>query len=347
MIHAEPPSVDTLGDRRVILHIGTHKTGTKALQGMLALNRDVLESVGIYIPYTGHVQLTESYESTGHHALAWDLLCTPSKGILNEMLEELRSARPTTVIVSSEEIHPLHHHPEAMQQLVDGFASLGYRTVAVIYLRAQDRYAESLFQQHIRDGRSPSFEEHLGTILQHGRTEVSTARFEFLYSRLLDALAGSFGASNVVARPYLPNRGGENIHRDFLRIVSMLHGSISRSLTTTTSNASFTLGGLLEQLYRNLRPGSEIARPGLEEFACKVLPDFNLAFLDDRFLLLTREETLAFLERFAADNTAVAERSSARIPFITEADVSKSDDRFWAESAAHRRLFSAAMAAWS
>lgn len=39
--------------RQLILHIGTHRTGTSALQQFFLMNRHVLDKNGVYYPLTG------------------------------------------------------------------------------------------------------------------------------------------------------------------------------------------------------------------------------------------------------------------------------------------------------
>ena len=59
---------------RILLHIGTHKTGTTSLQAFFFLNRDQLKkSSSILYPETGspRVQHEAKY---GHHLLAWSIL---------------------------------------------------------------------------------------------------------------------------------------------------------------------------------------------------------------------------------------------------------------------------------
>ena len=332
--------------KTLVLHIGTHKTGTKALQAMLILNQQVLARQGIIVPNTGRFHESEDYDTPGHHALAWELAKPQPQQLLARTIDELVTASARTAVISSEEFHPLHHHVEMMSSLREAFAEAGYRTVVVIYLRAQARYAESIFQQHVRDGRNPSFANFIGEILAHGRMEVDNARFEFEYSHLLEALSISFGAENIVVRPYLPDRGPEHLHQDFLRVVGMLHGSLAMDFKMTIANESFTLKKLLQALHRNLRDETSIDDDELLAFARAAQPHLDESVLNHRFLLLQYAEALAFLQRFAPDNAVVVARSGACIPFQSPADLPPPEHPIWAESEIHRALFEGASQAW-
>ena len=333
-------------DRTLLLHVGTHKTGTTALQALLVLNREALAAQGIYIPDTGRVHQTADYDTPGHHALAWELSAPPPHPLIESAVEELRAHAARTAVVSSEEFSPIHHHVEAMSSLRSAFADAGYRTVVVLYLREQARYAESIFQQNIRDHRDLAFAATIEEILDQGFRVRGDFRFEFCYSRMLDALAQAFGGENIVVRPYLPDRGPEYIHRDFLRVLGMLHGSFAMDFKMTIANESYTLRALLQALYQTLRNNETIADDALAAFVRDRHPEFDERMFEHRFLLLQHAEATAFLQRFAADNALVAERSGAQIPFRSPRDIPPPEHAIWSEAVIHRRVFEEATTAW-
>ena len=334
-------------DRTLLLHVGTHKTGTTALQEMLIHNRDGFAAHGITIPETGRVYHTPEIYSPGHHGIAWDIASANPAGLLAQLIDELHAGGARTAIISSEEFHPLHHRSEAFPALRAALESAGFRTIVVLYLRAQARYAESLFQQHLRDRRNPSFAEHIAELLDRGRMEIEDLRFEFFYSTLLDSLARSFGPENIVVRPYLPDRGPEYIHQDFLRIIAAVHGPFSFPLAAAIANERFTLRALLQALYRNLHDGAFLADEQLDTFVRTLQPQFDPQLLDHRFLLLSYAESVRFLQRFAADNSLVQARAGARIPFQSLADIPPAEHSIWLESSMQRRLFQQLREAWS
>ena len=332
--------------KTLVLHIGTHKTGTTALQSMLILNQQVLARQGIVVPNTGRFHQTEDYDTPGHHELAWELAGAPPHALVARVIDELEAAGARTAVISSEEFHTIHHRTENLSALRSAFAARGYRTVVVLYLRAQARYAESIFQQNIRDGRDPSFSRFIDEILERGRIDFEGSRLDFEYSRILDALSISFGAENIVVRPYLPDRGPEHIHHDFLRIVGTLHGSLEMEFKMTISNESYSLRTLLQALHRNLNDGASIEDDELLAFGRAIYPQIDDAIFEHRFLLLQYAETLAFLQRFAPDNAVVAGRSGAFIPFQSPGDLPPPEHPIWSESAIHRAIFDRANTAW-
>ena len=54
--------------KRIIIHAGTHKTGTTFLQSFLSLNYKRLLDKGILFPLSGKIG-----KFSGHHNIAWQL----------------------------------------------------------------------------------------------------------------------------------------------------------------------------------------------------------------------------------------------------------------------------------
>ena len=84
------------GKRRIILHIGTHKTGSTTIQAGLKANRRMLLRYGIDYPQMGVV-------GQGHHNIAFDLAdhrwYIPAFGGFTRLVQHIhRSVVPTTII---------------------------------------------------------------------------------------------------------------------------------------------------------------------------------------------------------------------------------------------------------
>jgi len=91
--------------KRVVLHIGTHKTGSTSIQSFLARNYEHLIARGVLFPLGGR------YDNSNHAPLAWELRAFAELGNakLPEMADwqgiiaELNKSLAHTVIISSEE----------------------------------------------------------------------------------------------------------------------------------------------------------------------------------------------------------------------------------------------------
>src|SRR5207248_9700162 len=94
------------GQRRVLLHVGLHKTGTTALQLFLSNSAEHLQAQGVVYPRSGRPP-----ESTaGHHNIAWQLAgdrrFRSSAGTLDDVASEIASW-PGDAILSSEDFESI------------------------------------------------------------------------------------------------------------------------------------------------------------------------------------------------------------------------------------------------
>lgn len=149
---------------RLLLHIGTQKSGTTYLQRVLARLSGDLKRDGVLYP----TRLQGRREIYNHEAAAYGLLGTQSfPWVAPARAEGQRSAWDRlrrkvqewdgTAIVSGEALSVID--PAAAQQLVD---SLGVpNTHVIITARDLGRVLPSSWQQHIRNGRSTSFASYL------------------------------------------------------------------------------------------------------------------------------------------------------------------------------------------
>ena len=107
------------GQRRVLLHVGLHKTGSTALQRFLANAAEELRVRGVLYPVSGRPANSE-----GHHNIAWqmggDRRFRSFAGTLDDVASEI-SSFPGDAILSSEDFEtilgtpirfvPLLEHP--------------------------------------------------------------------------------------------------------------------------------------------------------------------------------------------------------------------------------------------
>ena len=56
--------------KTLYLHVGTHKTGTTAIQALLTTRSDAFAQAGLFVPQTGRID-----EASGHYNIAWGHQC--------------------------------------------------------------------------------------------------------------------------------------------------------------------------------------------------------------------------------------------------------------------------------
>jgi hypothetical protein len=118
---------------RLTLHIGIHRTGTTGLQRGLAANRDRLKAQGKCYPFGG----------TNHQDIAWGL----HRGKLDGkgLLKKLEPHAGEGHIILSGEDFCIHHDLRWLAPLREV-----YDVEAIVYLRRQDHWLMSWYNQHVK-----------------------------------------------------------------------------------------------------------------------------------------------------------------------------------------------------
>ena len=174
--------------KEVILHVGTWKTGSKALQKFWARNQDELRRRGIHYP----LDPSAPYMQGGNRSYQ-SLIATAGdpqrRARLQALAEAIHADACETSLVSHENICNL-----SLPELLEFVACLaGCRFRIALYLRRQDHYAASLYNQHVKAGVAfpGSFDEHF---------EQYRSRYD--YRQMVERLGTVFGLENIAVRPY-------------------------------------------------------------------------------------------------------------------------------------------------
>ena len=183
--------------KTIILHAGTHKTGTTALQMFASQESEVLQQSGIYYPRSGRPR---AQFQDGHHLLPWSVAGRhmddahgsargegSTTGVWSELIREV-SARPEQVILlSSEEFSLLSREQvQVVAELLSGF-----HVVPLLYFRRYDEYIQAMYSTVV-----------LGFGETHTVSEYADRMKEVLdYSRMVLAWRTSF-ADTFVCRPF-------------------------------------------------------------------------------------------------------------------------------------------------
>jgi hypothetical protein len=118
---------------RLTLHIGIHRTGTTGLQRGLAANRDRLKAQGKCYPFKG----------TNHQDIAWGL----HRGKMSDkgLVKQLEPYVGESHIILSGEDFCIHRDLEWLAPLKEI-----YDVEAIVYLRRQDHWLMSWYNQHVK-----------------------------------------------------------------------------------------------------------------------------------------------------------------------------------------------------
>lgn len=138
-----------MSDRKtLIVHIGTHKTGTTFFQNSLARNRDLLLKQGILYPKSGEIH-------NAHFKLSWQLNDPANRakpidevGDWPLLIKELQESPAHTALISSEEFS-LTGQPQRFDLLKKYF---DVRIFCMI--RSPDAFLQSFYSQWVKDFHS-------------------------------------------------------------------------------------------------------------------------------------------------------------------------------------------------
>lgn len=190
---------------RLILHVGTHKTGTTALQQFFWMNRERLRARGVLYP--------EGFGT--HHATLAAAVGQGNPGPLQGVLESREAAKAPTVLISSEnfwrQAEKLAFVRERARQVT-----------IVLYLRRQDHYVQSMYQENVKNPEklgTKTFAEYYADFCRHDAKRIGRP---LDWRLLVEGWVAAFGRENVVVRPY--ERGqfaGGSIFTDFLAAVGI------------------------------------------------------------------------------------------------------------------------------
>lgn len=215
---------------KLLIHIGTPKTGTTALQSFLFREERSLTSRGLYPSRIclnpNHAEfglLAVSHrKSQGNHGLARErqLRRLDSEPSLNNwkiwftqrLKLDIAIAKRTgahTYLISSEFLS-LELEAKDVRILEQILRPLFDEIQILVYLRDQFSLIESLYSTRLKNGTTQSIQEFSATF-----TESSLL---LNYDRLLSMWGGAFGWGNILARDYAPYVGSWDIVSDFIGV---------------------------------------------------------------------------------------------------------------------------------
>ncbi len=197
----------------LILHIGTRKTGTTALQHFFFDNREVLLKNGVdYIQFTRQKSAPYSYSVNGVFLRQYCRALLLQKAIddpvsdFEDNYERLNNALKGEgkVLISDENLSAFYvqkydkqYNPKKywgeMARIVKELGPS--HTTIIVYLRRQDEYVISSWKEELKGGWTDKpFREYLNH---------ADRKNELDYSILLDAIQSSFGPSaKIIVRSY-------------------------------------------------------------------------------------------------------------------------------------------------
>jgi hypothetical protein len=198
--------MDDTMKKQLILHIGTHKTGSKSLQRFLLDHADDLSRRGIAV-YRGeyregnHIELhlaamryeRDSFAKLARTELKIDAAYT--RHVAERVQAFIGSRRAERIVFTSEGLSWLRYHDE-IDRLREVLDAGSHEIKVVLYLRNEQDFLRSYTAQiHTVPGRTPS-NDRCSTLYVEPDTWLVD------YESLVAAYQRGFGATNVVIVDY-------------------------------------------------------------------------------------------------------------------------------------------------
>ncbi|MCC1494367.1 hypothetical protein [Cognatishimia sp. F0-27] len=303
-----------LGDRHLILHVGTTKTGTTSLQRALA-DSTFGEEDGWSYPIKDRLILK------AHHNLAYEVgslfqelgRFQESKGTWREMRQEVLASDLRTVILSSEAFSFLSS--EDLVRLKREVSHFGRLTIH-IYLRRIDLWLHSRYIQKAKFGRV-ALDGNIRTLKADARTDIFDVDVAF-QGALVRRWREAFGADAVAVSLYGPQDAGHDVIAHFMRYHGLDGG---RDWTVSQrANVSPSLKSLLGT-YQFLR----ICSDAIGEQAT-ITPAMGVALseyfgaqpdvVSGRYRLFSHYLAQQFYDEFAEDQVQLAEMLGRDVPIF-------------------------------
>lgn len=160
-------------DRQIFIHIGTYKTATTSIQGLMARAERPFARHGIFIPKAGVI----ARELFGHHNIGWtlraDKRANPQWGNLDGLCAELSRTRLKQALISSEDFEYLVDYPDLLKMIEQRLSATGWTPTYLLFLRDPTDYAISLFFELSRNhGFKDTFSDFIGRLLMEGKITV-------------------------------------------------------------------------------------------------------------------------------------------------------------------------------
>ena len=132
---------------KLIVHIGTHKTGTTSIQNTLEQNRALLAEWQVLYPRTDRDPWPDLDKHCSVYAAAVNSSSVIKSREYDLLMKEFEGSGCHTMILSEEGLS------EPKEEIIDFFSTFKehFDIEIVCYLRRQDLFLESLYNQFVRE----------------------------------------------------------------------------------------------------------------------------------------------------------------------------------------------------
>ncbi len=209
---------------RLVLHIGTEKTGTTSIQHFMSQNRQALLGQGVLYPHIGqrkdaHFDLVNALHPLDNNGKYMEFLAPVNDTSLHlwDKLAQCIKAHPNKTIVLSAEHFSSRLREKALAFMRDFFKQQDIEPEIVIYLRPQADYIESSYSTEIKAGSPKVFPKVM--------EQYQSQPLRYDYKKLIDLWSEFFGKKALKLIPYEKSSIGDDIRLSFLGMLGVTDSS--------------------------------------------------------------------------------------------------------------------------
>jgi hypothetical protein len=278
---------------KCFLHIGSHKTGTSALQERL-FGMSEGENSQIVYPRSCLWPYDRSHNMLAIHL--WDdvraELKTNLEGVLAALEAELITSRD--LVISSEMLEkvPLRGNTASLDIFLSRLTYWGFETHVIYVLRRQDVIIDSIFKQWVANYDT----RFCGDPLQMAQDEIP----QLFYSEFATSWRKHPQIASVTLIPYVETRLSETAEI-FLQTVNLpweLNAPLSFNQTNTSLDGRFLC---LKHVINN----HNFTR-SFNDFYVQTLINSDLHRSEPRISIMSEQQRIMYLNNFAEDNCRLA-----------------------------------------
>jgi hypothetical protein len=299
--------------KRIVVHIGTEKTGTTTIQGFLSLNRRELQQEGVLYPsFSGKRGGSQWGFVAAVHERPWkhgfgvnlgivdrqsaDAYCAQ---LISAVDHEIRESCCHSLLISSEHFHSRLNSLNSIAKLKQFLGRWSDDVRIVLFIRRQDRMAVSRYSTKLKSGKVK-----LGKMKGPFHLDSIRSRKYYDYDLIYSEWAHVFGVENVTVLVYERCvQASDGLLGNFCSVcgLSFYGKSIPKNINLSLSESGIELLLMLNAVW-----------PVDKGRKSSALRARLVALIGDRYAgrcdLVTRREAEYFYDNFAEGNTRLANR---------------------------------------
>lgn len=290
---------------KIILHVGTEKTGSTSIQELLSANYESLVNDGVLFPSSigipCHINLTAcALKNEKKHPIR-QLLGLQDQDEFTRFVnktkknlqDEICNTSPRVMVISDEHINVHLSSTETLLEFKKNCEEFGDIISVVIYLRQQDEFRLSLFSEAVKAGNLSNFD------LSNPLPIFDIVPYRLDYLSILDNLSEVFGQTLISPRIYdrrtFPNG---DICADFLTMT----GIDIKNITSTKTEKNKTIDAeVIKHLALISTALSSINKEWANKLRSEIIKRVELIFPGPG-PVLHKEKHEKYLEQFLENN---------------------------------------------